>query len=125
MTDQNDTVTLALPALDAGSQMGMLDVDCIVASQTNPRKTFKPEPLKELAVSIKASGVHQPILVRPLPAKRLAETFAGRRPGAPLPTHELVAGERRWRGCIIAEVRKIPAMIRDMTDEQVLELQNI
>ena len=123
MTDQNDTVTHDLPTPGAGPAMRMLDVACIVASTTNPRKTFNQVKLAELAESIKASGVHQPILVRPLPPERLADTFAERRRGEALPTHELVAGERRWRGCQLAGVAEIPAMIRELTDAQVLEIQ--
>ena len=125
MTDQNDTVTHDLPTPGAGPAMRMLDVACIVASTTNPRKTFNQAKLAELAESIKASGVHQPILVRPLPPERLADTFTDRRRGEPLPTHELVAGERRWRGCKLANVAEIPAMIRELTDAQVLEIQII
>lgn len=125
MTDQHDTVTQALPTPGAGPQMRMLAVASIAASLTNPRKTFNAEKLQELAESIKGSGVHQPILVRPLPADRLADTFTSRRDGAPLPTHELVAGERRWRACQIAGVDEIPAMIRELTDEQALEVQII
>lgn len=125
MTDQHDTTTRALPTPGAGPQMRMLAVASIAASLTNPRKTFNAERLQELAESIKGSGVHQPILVRPLPADRLADTFAGRRGGAPLPTHELVAGERRWRACQIAGTEEIPAMIRELTDEQALEVQII
>ena len=94
MTDQHDTTT-ALPTPGAGPAMRMLAVASIVASTTNPRKTFNTAKLSELAESIKASGVHQPILVRPLPPGRLADTFADRRRGEALPTHELVAGERR------------------------------
>lgn len=125
MTDQNDTVTHDLPTPGAGPAMRMLDVACIVASTTNPRKTFNQVKLAELAESIKASGVHQPILVRPLPPERLADTFTDRRRGEPLPTHELVAGERRWRGCQLANVAEIPAMIRELNDAQVLEIQII
>lgn len=123
MTDQHDPHTAALPTPGAGPAMRMLAVAAIVASTTNPRKTFNPVKLAELAESIKASGVHQPILVRPLPAERLADTFASRRQGEPLPTHELVAGERRWRGCQLAGVADIPAMIRELSDTQVLEIQ--
>lgn len=125
MTNQHDTATQALPMPGAGPQMRMLAVASITASLSNPRKTFNAEKLQELAESIKGSGVHQPILVRPLPADRLADTFAGRRGSAPLPTHELVAGERRWRACQIAGVEEIPAMIRELTDDQALEVQII
>jgi ParB/RepB/Spo0J family partition protein len=97
----------------------------IVPSLTNPRRKFDEAALQELAASIKASGVHQPVLVRPLPSHRLADTFGSRAPGAPLPTYELVAGERRLRASHLAKTETIPAMVRELTDEQVLEIQII
>lgn len=98
----------------------------IAPSLTNPRKTFDHTKLAELAASIKASGVHQPVLVRPLPGSRVADTSidpaTGKRREV-LPTHELVAGERRYRASKIAGAASIPAMVRDLTDAQVLEIQ--
>jgi ParB/RepB/Spo0J family partition protein len=88
----------------------------IAPSLTNPRKSFNPVKLTELAESIKASGVHQPILVRPLPGERVPTTDRG-------VTHEIVAGERRYRACQQAGLADIPVLIRDMSDEQVLETQ--
>jgi ParB/RepB/Spo0J family partition protein len=105
-----------------------LSVALITPSLTNPRKTFDATKLAELADSIKASGVHQPILVRPLPGSRVVDTFGARNPNgtlAPRPTHELVAGERRYRACKLAGVVTIPALIRHLTDHQVLEIQII
>lgn len=131
-TDPHDYTTATLPTPGAGPQMRMVQVACIVASRTNPRKVFKAEPLQELADSIKSAGVHQPILLRPLPASRVEETaiktsvyawpFATTRKREPI-EYELVAGERRWRACQIASRDEIPAMICDLTDEQVLEIQ--
>lgn len=93
-----------------------LPLTSIVSSPTNPRKTFNAAKLAELAESIKASGLHQPILVRPLPGDRVADTARGT-------THEIVAGERRWRASQIAGMAAIPAMVRTLTDNQVLEIQ--
>lgn len=98
-----------------------LDLRLLLASRTNPRKTFPEDKLQELAGSIKAIDVLQPVLVRPLPASRLEET-AGMRPR---PTHELVAGERRMRASQLAGLRDIPYVERDLTDAQVLEIQLI
>lgn len=106
-------------------QFAVLDLASIVPSLTNPRTFFNEPRLAELAESIKASGVHQPVLVRPLPGSRLQDTFDGRRKGEPLPTYELVAGERRYRASKLAGVATIPAMIRTLTDDQVLEVQLI
>ena len=124
-TEAHDTVTQALPTPGAGPQMRMVEVALIEESLTNPRKTFDATKLQELADSIKASGVHQPILLRPLPGTRLAETFGFRRQGAPLPAYELVAGARRLRACRLAKVAEVPAMIRELTDDQALEIQVI
>lgn len=102
-----------------------LRLDALVSSPTNPRKNFNPVKLQELADSIASSGVHQPILVRPLPGSRLQETFSihGENGLKPRPTHEIVAGERRYRASQLAKVDTIPAMIRALTDDQVLEIQ--
>ncbi len=94
-------------------------LDAIAPSLTNPRKTFDPARLDELTASIKASGVHQPVLLRPLPPDRLQDTAHQ----SPRPEFELVAGERRWRASKAAGLEAIPAMVRAMTDEEVLEIQ--
>ena len=88
----------------------------IEPSLTNPRKNFNPAKLAELTESIKASGVHQPVLVRPLPGGRVADTPRGVQ-------YELVCGERRYRASVDAGVATIPALVRALTDEQVLEIQ--
>lgn len=91
----------------------------IVTSRTNPRKHFHPGKLQDLADSIKASGVHQPVLVRPLPGARVADTAHM----DPRPQWELVSGERRYRASELADVTSIPAMVRALSDQQVLEIQ--
>ena len=91
----------------------------IAPSLTNPRKTFDPAKLAELTASIAAMGVHQPVLLRPLPAARIADTAHMK----PRPEFELVCGERRYRASCAAKLEKIPAMVRDLTDDQVLEIQ--
>lgn len=106
----------------------------IVQSQTNPRTHFDDAFIKDLAADIARNGLMQAILVRPLPASRVEETswaevlptdtypFTPRRRDM-RPTHEIVAGEQRWRACKIAGLRTIPCMVRDLTDDQVLEFQ--
>lgn len=93
-----------------------LPLSWITPSLTNPRKNFNAVKLTELAESIKASGVHQPILVRPLPGERVPTTERG-------VTHEIVAGERRYRASLQAGLADIPVLVRDLTDDQVLEVQ--
>ncbi|MDR0214562.1 MAG: ParB/RepB/Spo0J family partition protein [Comamonas sp.] len=122
MTDANQaTITHG-----AGEAMRHLPVLSIARSLTNPRKHFDPTKLQELADSIKATGVHQPILVRPLPAHRVAdEQTCAKAEKRERAEYELVAGERRWRASQLAGAAQIPAMIRDMTDAQALEAQVI
>ncbi len=124
-TQAHDTTTQPLPTPGAGPQMMMVEVALIEESPTNPRKHFDQAKLAELADSIRATGVHQPILLRPLPGHRVPDTWGHRRQGAPLPAYELVAGARRLRACKMANVAEVPAMIRELTDEQALEIQVI
>jgi len=98
------------------SEFANLPLDVITSSLTNPRKTFNAAKLAELAESIKATGVHQPVLVRPLPGTRVSDTERGVQ-------YELVCGERRYRASEMAGVTTIPAMVRALTDDQVMEIQ--
>jgi len=82
-----------------------LSVDQIEPNPDQPRKTFSSQSLEELAASIRASGVIQPVIVR--------------RRGA---GYQLVAGERRWRAARAAGLPRIPALVRDATDAQSIEL---
>ena len=83
-----------------------LAIDVIQRGRYQPRTNFNLDALQELADSIKAQGVVQPIVVRPLSAT----------PGQ----YELVAGERRWRAAQLAELHEIPAIIRDLTDQETM-----
>ncbi len=80
-------------------------VDQIDANPFQPRRTFSADKLKELADSIRATGVVQPVLLRP----------AGGR-------YQLIAGERRWRASRQAGLTTIPAVVRDIGDRDALEL---
>lgn len=77
----------------------------IYANKNQPRKTFDPVKLNELAESIKQHGVLQPVILRKKNNK-----------------YELVAGERRWRAANIAGIEKIPAIIQDLSDNDVMEI---
>jgi len=74
----------------------------------NPRKAFAEANLAELADSIRAKGIVQPIVVRPLPGERDA--------------HEIIAGERRWRAAQIAGLHEVPVVVVEATDREALEL---
>lgn len=85
-----------------------LDLKDIHANPYQPRRTFDQTALKELASSIKKSGVFQPIIVR--------------QPDAELNKYEIIAGERRFRASKLAHQTTIPAIVRDVTEEQMMEI---
>ena len=85
-----------------------------IAVISNTRKEFDEADIKELSESIKQKGVLQPILLRPLPAP-LKDN--------PKAKYQLVCGERRFRASKLAGKKDIPAGIRNMTDEEVIEIQ--
>ncbi|KAF1051430.1 MAG: Chromosome-partitioning protein Spo0J [Delftia tsuruhatensis] len=121
MTTANDNPTAALPMPGAGALMMNVPILSIARSLRNPRKHFDAAKLQELADSIKATGVHQPILLRPLPEARIADEQAwAKAEKRERAQYELIAGERRWRASQIAGLAEIPAMIRPMSDADAL-----
>lgn len=96
------TPALAPPAHDAVSA---LPVDAIDANPLQPRTVFQPDRLQELAQSIRANGIIQPLVVR-----RYGERY------------QLVAGERRWRAAKIAGLAEVPAVVQEISDERLLEI---
>lgn len=121
----DDGTVLTDPVDELQDAFAILDLALIVEDPRNVRTVFDLTKLNEMSETIRHSGVSQPILVRPLPPGRMQETFVGRRPGAALPTHELVDGARRYRASKLAGRTTIPVMIKHLTDEQVLEVQII
>jgi len=95
-----------LPQSATGPDMRELPVEAIKANPGQPRTRFSEEALKALADSIAASGVVQPLIVRP----------AGRG------TYEIIAGERRWRAAQIAGVDRVPVVVRDSDEADRLEV---
>jgi ParB family chromosome partitioning protein len=91
-----------------GARFGHLDLQSIVPNPKQPRSVFEPEAFGELVHSIRELGVLQPIVVRPL----------GEKDGKP--TYELIMGERRLRASKEAGLEKIPAVIRETQDENML-----
>jgi len=98
----------AAPAADNG--LREIDLDQLTPGEYQPRRDMHRETLEELAASIKREGVLQPIAVRPLPARGVGDSVAAR--------YEIIAGERRWRAAQLAGIDKIPAIVRDVDDEQ-------
>jgi ParB family transcriptional regulator, chromosome partitioning protein len=90
----------------AGDALGALPIDSLQPGRYQPRTRMDPESLAELAGSIKAQGVMQPILVRPLEAGR----------------YEIVAGERRWRAARMAGLTTVPALVRELPDRSALAM---
>jgi ParB family chromosome partitioning protein len=88
-----------------------LPVSELVQGQSQPRQTVEEEDLRELAQSIRQQGVLQPVLVRPL---------TGSEVGAGLVSHEIVAGERRWRAAKLAGLETVPVVIHEMDDKSAL-----
>lgn len=82
-----------------------IDIDLIEPNPQQPRTRFADDSLDELARSIRSNGIVQPIVVR---------KFGSR--------YQIVAGERRWRASQRAELRRIPAVVKEVSDEKLLEL---
>lgn len=84
----------------------LVNINDIEPNREQPRKFFDEEALKELADSIAMHGVIQPLLVRPL-------SDGG---------YQLIAGERRWRASRLAGLSQVPVVVKEMTDEEAMEL---
>jgi ParB family chromosome partitioning protein len=97
----------------AGDELARLPVDLLQRGKYQPRIDMRPESLQELADSIRAQGVVQPIVVRPL------EHAGG---ATDSQRYEIIAGERRWRAAQIAGLTEIPAVIRRVPDEAAVAM---
>jgi ParB family chromosome partitioning protein len=91
------------------NELQQLPVDLIQRGKYQPRRDIEPEGVAELADSIRAQGVMQPIVVRPISGDR----------------YEIIAGERRWRATQLAGLDVIPAVIRDVPDEAAIAMSLI
>ena len=94
------------PAAAAEARDGLkeLPIEALQPGKYQPRTHMAPEALQELADSIKTQGVMQPVLVRPIAAGK----------------YEIIAGERRWRAARIAGLTVVPALVREIPDQQAL-----
>ena len=85
----------------------LLPIERIFPNPSQPRRDFDPALLEELASSIRARGIIQPLVVRPI------KDSDG---------YQIVAGERRWRAAQMAKLHKVPVVVRDFSDDEVLEI---
>ena len=113
---QKSTKTATQTANLANGAIPSLEIDHVERNPDQPRKVFNKEKLAELTKSIQDNGVLQPILVRPLPERYVQ---AGEEDKT---RYQIVAGERRWLAALMAGLLTIPAMVRDLTDQEVLEV---
>ncbi len=95
-----------------GQRQDMLSVDVLRPGKYQPRTRMDPGSLEELAASIKAQGLIQPISVRPVVHEGVA-------------CYEIIAGERRWRAAQIAGLSQVPVLIRDIPDDAALAMSLI
>ncbi len=101
----NKRVANPAPQEDLGERIQNLPLDRIVPSPLQPRQEFAGEQLQELVESIRERGIIQPLIVRVVGD-----------------SHELIAGERRWRAAGELGLAEVPVIIREATDRDVLEL---
>jgi len=98
-------VTAVAPAQSVAGGPLQIDIDLIDPSPFQPRTRFAEIGLEELAQSIRASGIIQPLVVRKIGSR-----------------YQLIAGERRWRAAQRAQLLRVPVVLREVSDEQALEL---
>lgn len=94
--------------VEQGDVLMEVELDLLEPNPDQPRTIFRPEKVEELAASIRANGIVQPLLVR-----RQGERY------------QIIAGERRWRAAQRAGLETVPIVVRDIPDERVLELSLI
>ncbi|HBA65197.1 MAG TPA: chromosome partitioning protein ParB [Methylococcaceae bacterium] len=96
----------ASPATEKKNELQKLPIEWLQRGKFQPRKDIDPEKIKELADSIKAQGVIQPIVLRKIGDER----------------YEIVAGERRWRAAQLAGLQEVPVVVRDIDDKGAMAI---
>ncbi len=105
MADVNMDASRSAPMVERAADTH-LPIEAIFPNPNQPRRSFDPQAMEELAESIRQKGVIQPLIVRPSDGGR----------------YEIVAGERRWRAAQAANLHKLPVVIREFTDSEMLEI---
>lgn len=106
MTSENNSATATMVGPKIEGDLRSLALNVIIAGKYQPRKAFAEDSIRELADSIRAQGVIQPIVVRTIAANQ----------------YEIVAGERRFRAAKVAGLDTIPALIRELPDEAAIAM---
>ena len=106
-----DDVAMALGEEDAPQPKGLREVpiEFLRANPFQPRQIFRPGDLDDLTESVRSKGILQPIVVRPVP-------------GGAENDFEIVAGERRWRAAQAAQLHRVPILVKELTDNESLEI---
>ena len=102
-----DTETIQTKNTNVGQET-KIPIANLKPSPSQPRRLFNKNSINELADSIKAKGLVQPLVVRPSPSDANS--------------YEIIAGERRWRAAQIAQLHEVPAVIRNFNDTEALEI---
>ncbi len=118
MGDPNATATTQAPARHRTIRVPL---DCVAPNPKQPRRSISEQGIAGLAGSIKRNGIIQPIVIRPVGGTS-ASGMVGPVATQGAIKYELIAGERRWRAARAAGLSDVPAILRDATEEQLLEL---
>ncbi|AMJ88642.1 MULTISPECIES: ParB/RepB/Spo0J family partition protein [Alteromonas] len=103
-TSQRETDAAATEATQ--SELSKLPIEFLVPGKYQPRKDMSPDALEDLASSIRAQGVIQPIVVRKVEDNK----------------YEIIAGERRWRASQLAQLDEVPCLVKDVPDEAAVAI---
>ncbi|MCW9003565.1 MAG: ParB/RepB/Spo0J family partition protein [Rhodospirillales bacterium] len=105
---ESAAATAASAAAEGGKATRTLPIEFLHPGRYQPRRTIGEEQVRDLAASIREKGVLQPILVRRHPT--IADAY------------EIIAGERRWRASQLAQLHEVPVIIKDLNDQETLEI---
>jgi len=106
LLSSNATSKITSNSVGPGDRLQSLSIESIQRGQFQPRTRFDADELENLAASIRAKGIIQPIVVRPVDNDK----------------YEIIAGERRWRAAQLASLREIPAIIRKVNDGDAMAM---
>lgn len=106
VAQQSTTQQVAPVSIPPEARVWKIPIDKLASGKYQPRSNFEKEKLEELAVSIKANGIVQPIVARKLPTGKF----------------EIIAGERRWRAAQLAGLHEVPVILKELQNQNALEI---